>query len=105
MSKDKRILGKTFFFPAFIFTCGFLQQLLAGLPQFSLGLRGGFSFDVAVMEMIWADCPGLALENLTHVFGMSQEGKCQVEITVPILSKMEQRQEGPVLLHLHAWPG
>ena len=57
------------------------------------------------MEMIWADCPELALENLVCVFGMSQEGKCQVEITVPILSEMEQRQEGPVLLHLHAWPG
>lgn len=56
------------------------------------------------MEMIWAGCPELALENLVCVFGMSQEGKCQVEITVPILSEMEQRQEGPVLLHLHAWP-
>lgn len=56
------------------------------------------------MEMIWADCPELALENLVCAFGMSQEGKCQVEITVPILSEMEQRQEGPVL-HLHAWPG
>lgn len=56
------------------------------------------------MEMIWAGCPELALENLVCMFGMSQEGKCQVEITVPILSEMEQRQEGPVLLHLHAWP-
>lgn len=49
------------------------------------------------MEMIWAGCPELALENLVCMFGMSQEGKCQVEITVPILSEMEQRQEGPVL--------
>lgn len=57
------------------------------------------------MEVIWAGCPELALENLVCVFGMSQEGRCQVEITVPILSEMEQRQEGPVLLHLHAWPG
>lgn len=56
------------------------------------------------MAMVWADCPELALENLVCVFGMSQEGKCQVEIAVPILSEMEQKQEGPVLLHLHAWP-
>lgn len=55
--------------------------------------------------MVQADCPELALENLVYVFGMSQEGKCQVEITVPIVSEMEQRQEGPVLLHLRAWPG
>lgn len=57
------------------------------------------------MEMIRADCPELALENVVCVFGMSQEGKCQVGITVPVLSEAEQRQEGPVLLHLHAWPG
>lgn len=56
------------------------------------------------MAMIWTDCPELALENVVCVFGMSQEGKCQVGITVPVLSEAEQRQEGPVLLHLHAWP-
>lgn len=54
MSKHKRILGKTPFFPFFFFflplgsTCGLLQQLLADLSQFSLRLQGGFSFVVAI---------------------------------------------------------